>query len=555
MTVLHDPAVVIVEDVPRTRKSLERVLSRRFGGDYRVVSAESGETGLALLDELAQEGREVALIMADQWMPGMTGLEMLEQARDRHPLAKRILLVDYGDNRCKAPILQGTALGHIHHYLPKDWQFPEQWLYPAVGEFLSDWSKASRPGFEAVRIVGDRWAKRSFELREILGRNGVPFGFYDVDSEKGARLLRHAGVDASRLPVVLLQDGTALRDATDLEIAAALRVDTRPLRDDYDLAIVGGGPAGLAAAVYAASEGLRCAVLEPRAIGGQAGASSLIRNYLGFPRGVAGADLALRAYDQAWMFGADFVFMREAVSLRVDGDWRVVELAGGEAMRARSVLIATGVSYRQLDAPALATLHGAGVFYGAAGAEARAMQGLTVHVAGAGNSAGQAALHLARHCAKVEILVRDTTLSKSMSDYLVKEIASARNVQVHTETEVVDGHGGNKLDTLILRDRRSGETRTTSSDALFVLIGAEPHTDWLAGAVQRDERGFVLTGRRIVRGGELDWPLARDPLSMETSLPGVFAAGDVRHSSVKRMASAVGEGAIAVQQIHEYFAG
>jgi thioredoxin reductase (NADPH) len=552
---VEDPAVVIVEDNPKARKALERVLARRFGGDYRVLSAESGEAGLVVLDELAQEGRQVALVMADQWMPGMTGVEMLEQARERHPLAKRILLVDFGDQRCKEPILQGTALGHIHHYLPKDWQFPEQWLYPAVSEFLSDWSKASRPGFEAVRIVGDRWAKRSYELREIFGRNGVPFGFYDVDSEKGQRLLRHAGTDGSRLPVVILQDGSALVDASDLDIAAALRVDTRPLRDDYDVAIVGGGPAGLASAVYAASEGLRCAVLEPHAIGGQAGASSLIRNYLGFPRGVAGAELAVRAYDQAWLFGADFVFLREATGLRAEGDWRIVELAGGEVLRARSVIIATGVSYRQLDCPSLAPLNGQGVFYGAAVGEARAMQGLTVHVAGAGNSAGQAALHLARHCAKVEILVRDTSLAKSMSDYLVKEIASTPNVEVRTETEVVDGHGGNRLDTLILRDRRSGETRTTSSDALFVMIGAEPHTEWLEGAVQRDARGFVLTGRRLVRGGKQDWPLEREPLSMETSLPGVFAAGDVRFSSVKRMASAVGEGAIAVQQIHEYLAG
>jgi thioredoxin reductase (NADPH) len=273
---------------------------------------------------------------------------------------------------------------------------------------------------------------------------------------------------------------------------------------------------------------------------------------MGFPRGVAGAELAVRAYDQAWMFGTDFVFLREAVGLRAEGEWRVVELAGGESLRARSVIIATGVSYRQLDCPSLATLHGQGVFYGAGVGEARAMQGLTVHVAGAGNSAGQAALHLARHCARVEILVRDKSLAKSMSDYLVKEIASARNVEVKTETEVIDGHGGSRLDTLILRDRRTGETRTTSSDALFVMIGAEPHTEWLEGTVQRDPRGFVLTGRRLQRGGALEWPLTREPLSMETSLPGVFAAGDVRAASVKRMASAVGEGAIAVQQIHEY---
>jgi thioredoxin reductase (NADPH) len=520
-----------------------------------VLTAESGSEALGLLRTLAEAGTPIALVMADQWMPGLTGIDLLTLARDIHPRARRILLIDYNDATCKQPILQAMALGHIEHFLPKDASFPEQWLYPAVSEFLSAWSKTSRGGFEAVRVVGDQWAPRSHDLREKLGRNGVPFGFYTADSEQGRRLLRRAGVDASRLPVVVLLDGRAMVDPTDVEVATACGAVTSPERDDYDLAIVGGGPAGLAAAVYAASEGLRTVVLEPYSIGGQASASALIRNYLGFPRGVSGGELTVRAYEQAWVFGVDFVFMREARGLGAEGDHYAVSLSEGQKLCGKAVLISTGVSYRRLEAPGLAALTGAGVFYGAAAGEARAMEGLTVYVAGAGNSAGQAALHLAKHARRVEMIVRGPSLTRTMSDYLIKEIQSAPNIMVRTNTVVVDGHGDQRLEGLTLLNTVSGEEKTVPTEALFVLIGAAPHTEWLSGVVQRDEHGFVLTGRDLRPDGVPTWPLERPPLPRETSLPGVFAAGDVRHGSVKRMASAVGDGAQAVQQIHEYLDG
>ncbi|HET9315231.1 MAG TPA: FAD-dependent oxidoreductase, partial [Vicinamibacteria bacterium] len=512
----------------------------------------SGFAALVLLNELIQTGQELALVLADQWMPGLTGIELLALTRDLHPHARRILLTDYGDESARQPILQAMALGHIEHFLPKDSSFPEQWLYPAVTEFLSAWSKSSRGGFEAVRVVGDQWAPRSHDLREKLGRNGVPFGFYTPDSEHGRQLLRRAGVDASRLPVVVLRNGRAMVDPTDVEVAKACGARTSPERDDYDLVIVGGGPAGLAAAVYAGSEGLRTVVLEPYSIGGQAGASALIRNYLGFPRGISGAELTIRAYEQAWIFGVEFVFLREATGLVPDDRGLAVRLSGDDVVHGKTVLISTGVSYRRLEAPRLAALEGAGVFYGAAAGEAYAMAGLTVYIAGAGNSAGQAALHLARHARRVELLVRGPDLTRTMSDYLVKEINSVPKLVVQTNTVVVDGHGERRLEGLTLLNTVTGQERTVPTEALFVMIGAEPHTEWLSGVIQRDEQGYLLTGRDLCPDEICPWPLERVPLPRETSMPGAFAAGDVRHGSVKRMASAVGEGAQVVQQIHEF---
>jgi thioredoxin reductase (NADPH) len=544
--------VLVVDDDVRPRRGVERVLARRFGGDYRVLGAESGFAALVVLNELIQTGQQLALVLADQWMPGLTGIELLALTRDLHPHARRILLTDYADDTCRQPILQAMALGHIEHFLPKDASFPEQWLYPAVSEFLSAWSKSSRAGFEAVRVVGDQWAPRSHDLREKLGRNGVPFGFYTADSEHGRQLLRRAGVDASRLPVVVLRNGRAMIDPTDVEVAKACGARTTPESDDYDLVIVGGGPAGLGAAVNAGSEGLRTLVLEPYSIGGQAGASALIRNYLGFPRGVSGAELTIRAYEQAWVFGVEFVFLREATGLAKTGRGLSLSLSDGGGVHGKTVLICTGVSYRRLEAPKLAALTGAGVFYGAAAGEASAMEGLTVYIAGAGNSAGQAALHLARHARRVELLVRGPNLARTMSDYLIKEIEYVPKIVVQTNTIVVDGHGERRLEGLTLRNTATGQERTVPTEALFVMIGAEPHTEWLSGVIQRDEHGFLLTGRDLCPDEVCPWPLERTPLPRETSMPGVFAAGDVRHGSVKRMASAVGDGSQAVQQIHEF---
>jgi thioredoxin reductase (NADPH) len=549
---VEDPVVLIVESVPAARRALERVLGRRFGGDYRVLTAESPSAALELLTELAEAQRPVALVMADLWLPGSTGIALLARVRELHPRASRVLLFNYGDQKIKEPLQQALGLGYVQYYLPKDWEFPEQWLYPSVSEFLSAWSKASRPGFEAVRIVGEQWTRRCHDLRDVLAANGIPYGFYAVNSEEGRTLLRRHGVDDKKLPVVVLYDGSVFVDPSDIQIAEALGAGTRPDRDEYDLVIVGGGPAGLAAAVYAASEGLATAVIERKAVGGQAGASSNIRNYLGFPRGVTGNDLAVRAYEQAWLFGADFVFLRNAKGLRPDRDQRVVRLSGNQEIRGRAVLVATGIAYRRLASPALEALSGAGVYYGATAGEARAMEGLKVFVAGGGNSAGQAALHLARYAASVELLCRGESLYSSMSGYLITEIQAAQNVVVRPNTEVVDGHGTRKLEALTLLDTRSGQMRTVEAAALFVLIGAEPYTDWLAETVLRDEAGYILTGRDLPRQGGGCWPLGRAPLSLETSLPGVFAAGDVRHGSVKRVASAVGEGAVAVQELHEY---
>jgi thioredoxin reductase (NADPH) len=549
---VEDPVVLIVESVPAARRALERVLGRRFGGDYRVLTADSPAAALELLTELAGAQRQVALVMADMWLPGSTGVALLAQVRDLHPRASRVLLFTFGDRRVKEPLRQAMGLGYVQYYLPKDWQFPEQWLYPSVSEFLSAWSKHSRPGFEAVRVVGEQWTRRCHDLRDTLAANGVPYGFYAVDSEEGRTLLRRHGLDDKKLPVVILHDGTVFLDPSDIQIAEALGADTRADHDEYDLVIVGGGPAGLAAAVYAASEGLVTAVIERKSIGGQAGASALIRNYLGFPRGVTGGDLAVRAYEQAELFGADFVFLRGAKSLEVDGESRVVRLSGGQSIRGRGVLVATGMAYRRLASPALEALQGAGVYYGATAGEARAMEGLTVYVAGGGNSAGQAALHLARYAAQVVLLVRGESLYSTMSGYLISEIQAARNVTVRANTEVVDGHGARRLEGLTLLDLRNGQVSSVEAAALFVLIGAEPYTDWLAGTVLRDDQGYLLTGRDLPRHDPGCWPLGRAPLSLETSLPGVFAAGDVRHGSVKRVASAVGEGAVAVQELHEY---
>jgi thioredoxin reductase (NADPH) len=555
---MPEPTILVVADRPKVLAALAGDLERRFGGDYRVMAEGSPAAAVAALERLAGLPDEpVALVIADRRMEGLDGFALLLRAHELHPAAKRVLLEHRGDWTSGEPVVQAMTLGQVDYLLFRPWLPPEQFLYLPVSEFLAAWEKSRAPSREAVQVVGRRWAARSHELREILARVAIPYGFYPDESLDGRRLLEQAGVDARRLPVVLFPRGRALLDPSDAELAEALGFGTRPPASSCDLLIVGAGPAGLAAAVYAASEGLATEVLEPGVPGGQAGTSSLIRNYLGFPYGLSGDELTNRAVQQAWLFGADFVLARAATGLRAAGPDRVVRLSGGGEVTARAVILATGVAWRRLGVPALEALNGAGVFYGAAGSEARAMRGEDVFVVGAGNSAGQAAVHLSAYAASVTIVTIDERLGEFMSDYLVQEVQATPNIAVVLHTEVVDGHGRQRLEGLTLRDRHGGATRTVAASALFVLIGAEPRTDWLEGVVERDERGYVLSGRDLLGAdgrARAGWPLERPPLLLETSLPGVFAVGDVRYRSVKRVASAVGEGSIAVQLVHEYLA-
>jgi thioredoxin reductase (NADPH) len=550
------PVILLVADNERVLDALAADMGRRFTADYRLRAERSPDAALAVLGRLAAQEEPVALVVAARHMAGLDGLELLARAHELHPSAKRVLLEHRGEWTSGEPVSRAMTLGQVDYVLFRPWLPREQFLYLPVSEFLAGWEKSRAPTTEAIQIVGRRWSARAHELRDTLARVGIPFGFYPDDSPDGRRLLEQAGEDGARLPVVLFRRGAVLVDPTHAELSAALGMRTSPAAGGCDILIVGAGPAGLAAAVYGASEGYVTQVLEPAVPGGQAGTSSQIRNYLGFPHGLSGDELTTRAVQQAWLFGADLVLAQAATGLRADGPLRVVRLADGSEVAARAVILATGVAWRRLGVPALEALNGAGVFYGAAGSEARAMRGEHVYVVGAGNSAGQAAVHLAGYAASVTIVTIDRRLGEFMSDYLVQKVTATPNISVVLDTEVVDGHGRQRLEGLTLRDRGTGATREVPASAVFILIGAEPRTDWLEGVVERDERGYVLTGRDLARDGRdlAGWPLERPPLLLETSLPGVFAAGDVRYRSIKRVASAVGEGSIAVQLIHDYLA-
>lgn len=557
---MDTPILLVIGDDLDARGVVEGELRKRYGADYQVISAGSANDPVRLLAGLRDDQREVSVVLAAQALSGMTGTRLLAQVRQFHPAAKRLLLTDWGYGPAPDEILQAIALGHIDDYVARPVTVPDERFHLAVTELLEDWASANRPRFELVRVVGEEWAARSHEIRDLLDRNAVPFGFYPVGSEPGQALMREAGVlreagPGAALPVLLLFDGQVLANPSNTELAAALGVRTRPSAARYDVAVIGAGPAGLAAAVYGASEGLSTVVLEPEAIGGQAGTSSRIRNYLGFPTGVSGGELALRAFSQAWNFGTDYVYGNAAAGLRPEGPEFFLTLTDGTEVRSRAVVIATGVSYRRLGIPALDALTGAGVFYGAATTEAPAMKDEDVFVVGGANSAGQAAVHLARYAAQVTLLVRGPSLTESMSEYLIKEIAGTPNIAVRHNTVVVGGGGDlGRLESLTLQDRQSGATETVPAAAVFVLIGAEPRTQWLPDAVVRDRWGFVVTGTDLLAGGHppAGWPLDRSPMFLETSLPGVFAVGDVRRGSVKRVASAVGEGSIAIRFIHDY---
>jgi thioredoxin reductase (NADPH) len=556
------PVLLAVDDDPEDLKTIARELHKRYGADYRVACEPSAESALKTLQDLKAVGEEVAVVLAEWWMSGMTGTELLTRAHRLYPGAKRALLFERGNRTTREPILQAMALGQIDYYVPKPERSPDEEFHRAMAEFLDEWAREYRPASMAVRIVADPRSPRSHELRDIFIRSVVPCAFYAADSEEGSELLARWDKTPEQLPAVVVFDRLVLVDPSNAEITDAFEmispfgVNTLPDVRNFDLVIVGAGPAGLAAAVYGASEGLRTVVVERETFGGQAGTSSLIRNYLGFSRGISGSELAWQAYQQAWLFGASFRIARQATGLRRDGQEVVLALSDGTEVAGRAVILATGVSYRRVGVPSLEDLVGKGVFYGAAASEAQAMEGQEVYVVGGANSAGQAAMHLSRYASRVTMLVRGSSLESSMSEYLIQEIAAAQNIYVRLHTRVVDGGGEGRLEHLVLEDSASGLTETVPASALFVLIGAEPRTGWLPEEIQRDKRGFVVTGQDLLRDGRSPegWPLARPPLHVETSIPGVFAAGDVRYGSVKRVASAVGEGAIAISAVHEHFA-
>jgi len=544
----RNPAILAVDDEPAVLAAVARDLRRGFGESYRVLRAGSGAEALELLGEMQTRGDQVAMLVADQRMPGMDGTDYLLEARTIYPDAKRVLLTAYADTDAAIQAINEVALDY---YLLKPWDPPEEQFFPILEDLLMTWKARDRLAAGGLRVIGHRFSRETHELRDFIARNRVPGSWSDVELDPEAReLIAKHGIDEQRLPAVVLEDETVLVQPSVQELAEAVGVAARPAADHYDLVIVGGGPAGLAAAVYGASEGLRTVMVEREATGGQAGQSSRIENYLGFPKGLSGSELADRATIQAQRLGAELLTVNDAAALRVEGAGRIVELTGGGELSANCVLIASGVSYRKMPAPGFTELTGAGVYYGAALTEARSCAEQHVVVIGGANSAGQAAVYFSGYASRVSMLVR-SSLEKSMSHYLIEQIAQLPNIDVRTGTEAVAAHGEDgRLVSLDIRGP-GGEVTNERVDACFIFIGAAPRTDWLEGVVARDERGFILAGPEVLEHG---WALERDPYPLETSVPGVFVAGDVRSRSIKRVASAVGEGSMAVSLIHEYLA-
>ena len=545
------PVLFLIDDDPGVVRALQDDLSRRFGEDFLVMGESSAATALTVLRRLSDERQQVALLIADHGMGEMPGTEFLARAHEMHPLAKRVLLVER-DYSARSPIVQAMMLGQADYHLTKPWAL-EQDLYREISGFLAEWAADQSTGFDLFQVIGGAQDPDTHELRELLTRFGEPFRFHDADSEQGRRLLKDKDLDTSQLPVVIRHDGYTMLRPTLTQLIESIGGTVSSDVVECDVVIVGAGPAGLTAAVYAASEGLQTVVLEETVSGGQAGNSPMIRNYPGFPHGISGHDLTRRACEQAWMFGAHMVFSQRAVDLECRGADRIVRLTDGCVITAKAVIVATGISWRRLGVPRLEALVGAGVFYGAAGSETQAMRGRDVYVVGAGNSAGQTALHLARFASRVTMLVRGDSLERTMSDYLTREIGATANISVRLCTEITGGHGAGRLEALSLYDKARDRAEGVPAAALFVLIGGEPCTQWLPAAVQL-EHGYILTGRDVVPDSpdHSSWPAGRVPLPLETSVPGVFAIGDVRYRSIKRVASAVGDGATAVRLTHEY---
>jgi thioredoxin reductase (NADPH) len=547
---MGDPVLLAVDGDPDALSRTEIELTRRYGQDYTVLTESTAAAAMAHLERLREEGEPVALVLADQWLGETTGADLLAQARELHPAVKRGLMIGWGDwanADTSEQISTAMTLGKIDYYVLKPQRCPDELFHRTVAEFLFEWARHESPLQGEIEIVAEVDSPRTAELRDLLSRNGIPYACHPPESDEGRALLEDAGQEDPTIPIAKVGGGRFIVDPTNVELADAFGVSTHlGEQHEFDVVVIGAGPAGLAAAVYASSEGMRALVIEREAIGGQAGSSSLIRNYLGFSRGVSGSDLAQRAYQQAWVFGTKFLLMREVVELRPGERRHLLRTADGAEISTMAVLLASGVSYRRLEIPSLSCLEGEGVFYGASAADAKALPGKCVFVVGGGNSAGQAAMHLSRYAAQVTILVRGANLAATMSDYLCRAIDAADNINVMYETEAVDGSGENRLETLTLLDKPSGEKSTVDADALFVMIGALPGTEWLPSEIERDEWGYVLTG------SDLDLGNGASPRMGETSLSRVFAVGDVRHGSVKRVASAVGEGSIVIQQVHHY---
>ena len=548
------PILLSVDDDPDVLRAIERDLRSHYGAEYRVLASDSPQAALDLLKQLKVRNDSVALLLADQRMPKMDGVGFLQEARELYPEAKRALLTAYADTNAAISAINDVS---INYFFLKPWDPPEQHLYPQLDDLLDDWQASYRPAFQGIRVLGTRWSPRSYELRDFLARNHVPYQWIDVEASANdpetKRLLEALGPEGANLPVVLFPDGTKLLESVPADVAQKVGLRTRAQTDFYDLAIVGGGPAGLAAAVYGASEGLHTVIVEREAPGGQAGMSSRIENYLGFPNGLSGGDLARRAVVQAQRFGVE-ILSQEAVSIRTEGSYRMIKLADGNEISCHALMIATGVQWRRLDAPGIDRLQGAGVYYGGGVSEAFSCKGEIIYVVGGANSAGQAAMNFAKYAERVVILVRGESLSSTMSQYLIEQIERTPNIQLWTHASVGEVHGEMHLEEISVLCSDTNKVERVPANAMFIFIGALPRTDWLTGLVERDERGFILTGPDLLWDGPRPkgWTLERDPFLLETNIPGLFAVGDVRHGSVKRVASGVGEGSVAVQFIHQY---
>jgi thioredoxin reductase (NADPH) len=551
------PVMLTVDDDPEVLRAIERDLRGHYADRYRVMRANSGGAALTTLRELKARNNPVALLLADQRMPQMDGVGFLTQAMDIHPQAKRALLTAYADTNAAIDAINEAR---VHYYLMKPWDPPEEKLFPALDDLLHDWTAQFRPLYEGIRVLGTRWSSRSYELRDFLGRNQVPYQWIDVElattDPDVRRLIESLGPEAETLPLILFPDGERLAEPPFPVVANKLGLHTKAQTNLYDLAIIGGGPAGLAAAVYGASEGLRTVIVEREAPGGQAGLSSRIENYLGFPSGLSGGDLARRAVAQARRFDVEILSPQEAMSVRVDGPYRHLKLSDGSEISCHALLLAMGVQWRSLDVPGIQRLQGAGVYYGGGASEAIACKGETVYIVGGANSAGQAAMHFSKFAQKVIMLVRGGSLASTMSHYLIEQIEKTSNIEVWAHTSVIEVHGESRLSEITIQRAVTAETEKLPATSLFIFIGAQPRTEWLDGLVKRDDRGFVLSGPDLLHDGKRPegWTLDRDPGLLETNVPGIFVVGDVRHGSVKRVASGVGEGAVVVQFMHQYLA-